>query len=64
MAESKHPDSARGYHLVGKHSVICVRQKHEDWQHGLTGCAVGRDPTHCECKVRWVEDSPDTRFGE
>lgn len=41
--------------LVGEHSARCKRQKHEDWQHGTHGCAVGTENDHCDCKARWRE---------
>lgn len=46
--------------LEGEHSARCKREKHEDWQHGTSGCAVGPrdDPRHCDCKAHWVEVRP------
>ena len=49
----------RKWELEGTHSPMCKRQKHEDWQHGQHGCAVGPEgPNHCDCKARWREIRP------
>jgi hypothetical protein len=61
--KSVHP-VGRDHKLVGEHDARCKREKHEDWQHGLTGCAVGTESNHCACKAYWVEVAPATRFGQ
>lgn len=58
-------DPGREHQLVGKHSARCKAAKHEDWQHGLYGCAVGpQGEGHCDCEAHWVEKPPATRFGQ
>lgn len=55
----RHAPSGRSWRLEGDHSPMCARQKHEDWQHGQHGCAVGPEgPNHCDCKARWREIRP------
>jgi len=50
------PAHARRYKVVGEHSARCKREKHEDYMHGMTACAVGTDRNHCDCTAHWVED--------
>lgn len=46
----------REFVLVGDHSARCRAGKHEDWQHGVSGCAVGPEGSaHCDCTARWKE---------
>ena len=56
-------DPGRSRKLVGEHSARCKREKHEDWQHGWHGCAVGTEHNHCDCTARWREVTP-TRLGQ
>lgn len=60
--------SGRAHKLVGKHSARCRAAKHEDWQHGLTGCACGPEGAgHCDCTAHWVEiasPTPARGFGQ
>jgi hypothetical protein len=50
-------DPGRPHRFVAEHSARCAAAKHEDWQHGTTGCAVGplNNPAHCDCRAHWEE---------
>lgn len=61
---SKHERSMRHHKLTGSHSAACRRQKHEDWQHGMQGCAVGNERSHCDCEAHWVEVRGTAGFGQ
>jgi hypothetical protein len=49
------PSLERQYAVVGKHSARCLREKHDDFMHGMDHCAVGSDSNHCDCTAHYVE---------